>query len=98
MGRRGQRREAAARRNNIQIMVSPQHPCEVGWKVATIVMPTSQTRLGHRGKCTRGGLARQGGPSLLSGFLSIPAEPRPPATRSYLDMGDKDGVFKKIKE
>lgn len=30
--------------------VSPQHPCEVGWKVATIVMPTSQTRPGHRGE------------------------------------------------
>lgn len=65
----GRRREAAARRHNIQIMVSPQHPCEVGWKVATIVMPTSQTRPGHRGKCTRGGLARQGGPSPLSGLL-----------------------------
>lgn len=66
----GQRGEAAARRHNIQIMVSPQHPCEVGWKVATIVMPTSQTRPGHRGKHTRDGLARQGGPSPLSGFPS----------------------------
>lgn len=93
VGRREQRREAAARRHNIQIMVSPQHPCEVGWKVATIVMPTSQTRLGHRGKCTRGGLARPGGPSSLSGLPSIPAEPRPPATRNYLDMGDKDDAF-----
>lgn len=91
----GQRREAAARRHNIQIMVSPQHPCEVGWKVATIVMPTSQTRPGHRGKHTRDGLARQGGPSPLNGLPSIPAEPGPPATHSYLDMGDKDGGKKK---
>lgn len=89
---------ARRRRHNIQITVSPQHPCEVGWKVATIVMPTSQTRPGHRGKCTRGGLAGQGGPSPLSGLPSIPAEPGPPATRSYLDMGDKDDGFKKIKE
>lgn len=78
---RGQRREAVARRYNIQTTVSPQHPCEVGWKVATLVMPTSQTRPGHRGKHTRGGLARQGGPSPLSGFPSIPAEPGPPATQ-----------------
>lgn len=69
----GQGREAAARRHNIQITVSPQHPCEVGWKVATIVMPTSQTRPGHRGKHTRGGLTRQGGPSPLSGLPFIPA-------------------------
>lgn len=81
----GQRREAAAGRHNIQTMVSPQHPCEVGWKVATIVMPTSQTRPGHRGKHTRGGLARQEGPV---GSPHIPAEPGPPATRNYLNMGD----------
>lgn len=78
-------------------MVSPQHPCEVGWKVATIVMPTSQTRPGHRGKHTRDGLARQGGPSPLSGLPFIPAEPGPPATHSYLDMEDKDGGKKKKK-
>lgn len=84
----GQRREAAAGRHNIQTMVSPQHPCEVGWKVATIVMPTSQTRPGHRGKHTRGGLARQEGPVPSVGSPHIPAEPGPPATRNYLNMGD----------
>lgn len=86
-GEEGQRREAAAWRHNIQIMVSPQHPCEVGWKVATIVMPTSQTRPGHRGKNTRDGLARQGGPSPLSGLPSIPAEPGPPATQLLVGHG-----------
>lgn len=86
-GEGGQRREAAAWRHNIQIMVSPQHPCEVGWKVATIVMPTSQTRPGHRGKNTRDGLARQGGPSPLSGLPSIPAEPGPPATQLLVGHG-----------
>lgn len=39
-------RQAEAGHHSIQIMVSPQHSCEVGWKVATIFMPTSQTRPG----------------------------------------------------
>lgn len=44
-----------------EITVSPQHPCEVGWKVATIVMPTSQTKPGHRGRReSRGGGAQAG--------------------------------------
>lgn len=61
----GGQRRAAARRHNIQIAVSPQHPCEVGWKVATIVMPTSQTRPGHRGKRSERWPPQAEGPSPL---------------------------------
>lgn len=96
---RGQRREAAARRHNIQIMVSPQHPCEVGWKVATIVMPTSQTRPGHRGKCTQkvASPGREG---------PVPSVGSPPSQQSQGRLqhavtwtwGIKDGGFKKIKQ
>lgn len=44
-----------------EITVSPQHPCEVGWKVAAIVMPTSQTKPGHRGRRESGGGRAWGG-------------------------------------
>lgn len=44
-----------------EITVSPQHPCEVGWKVAAIVMPTSQTKPGHRGRRESGGGGAQVG-------------------------------------
>lgn len=51
--------------------MSPQHPCEVGWKVAAIVMPTSQTRPGHEAGAGaraeaepgRGGRAQRAGPA-----------------------------------
>lgn len=92
----GQRREAAAGHHNIQTMVSPQHPCEVGWKVATIVMPTSQTRPGHRGKHIRGGLARQEGPVPSVGSPHIPAEAA--CNTQLLEHGGyKDGGLKKKK-
>lgn len=48
--------------------MSPQHPCEVGWNVAAIIMPTSQTRPGHRhGRESRG--RAQGGPIPFAGSL-----------------------------
>lgn len=59
--------------------VSPQHPCEVGWKVAAIVMPTSQTRPGHGGgRRSRGGQAQAEREGRALGRLpaSLP-EPQP---------------------
>lgn len=84
-----------------EITVSPQHPCEVGWKVATIVMPTSQTRLGHSGARARaaggqgvtpvGGLGPGGSPHPQQ--ASADPTQGPPATQS-LGHGEKYHGFK----
>lgn len=88
-------------------MVSPQHPCEVGWKVAAIVMPTSQTRLGHEAGAGARAEAEpgRGGRALRPGPLAPPPAPRAVAgphgaagsTHSHLDtQGEIVGL--KIKE
>lgn len=45
-GRAG--RAASPSRHDNQRSRSPQHPCEVGWKVAAIIMPTSTDKTGTR--------------------------------------------------
>lgn len=65
-----------------EITVSPQHPCEVGWKVAAIVMPTSQTKPGHRGRRDSGGGGAQEGREGPWGGSPWRAPPRPTRARA----------------
>lgn len=66
-----------------EITVSPQHPCEVGWKVAAIVMPTSQTKPGHRGRRESGGGRAWGGAGGGAlGPAPLTSSPRPTRARA----------------
>lgn len=77
-GRRWWVSPGASQHEQSEITVSPQHPCEVGWNVAAIIMPTSQTRPGHRhGRESRG---RAQGADPLCRLPASLLEPGPPHT------------------